>query len=57
MTKTSSTSIEEGKDKKTEKEDRIARLRNEAKARKMQKKVGQIDDDAADDSDKEPEEY
>ena len=56
MTKTSSTSIEEGKDKKTEKEDRIARLRNEAKARKMQKKVGQIDDDAADDSDKEPEE-
>ena len=56
MTKTSSTSIEEGKDKKTEKEDRIARLRNEAKARKMHKKVGQIDDDAADDSDKEPEE-
>ena len=56
MTKTSSASIGEGKDKKTEKEDRIARLRNEAKARKMQKKVGQIDDDAADDSDKEPEE-
>ena len=53
--KTSSSSVGEGKDKKTEKEDRIARLRNEAKARKMQKQLKQVDDASEDDSEKEPE--